>query len=615
MHITYGSRPQAHVGPGARARVGGFPLVSMLRRAGAALVLSAASLVATGIAGPGSPAIAAAGPCGPASLMAVSTTNNNLFRWTAQNAATPSWSGSSQVGSNWSGIRLMAAEDGWASQSWPGSAAAKLYAIDTAGNLKLYTFNGSTYTGGSVIGTGFASTTRLLAAGGGVLYTVRSDGGLYWNRYLGNPITAGYQRIGTSWGQFTRVISGGNGIIYAVRPNGELAWYRHQTPAYPEGNWLGPRTVGNGWNSLRDIVSAGDGILYGINSSQQLVKYNHLGAQTGAVSWLNGGNPTVIGQGWGSYNRLTVNPRACANPTPARQDSLDRTVYFVHGIDALIAPAGAPGADCGQTGGGTWGSAIPRFRALGYSGPLRTVAYYYGDTDCSTFISDVTRVDQHASISSIGFRFAWFIYENHSQFGEPIDVVAHSMGGLITRVALDYTQRGVRVSSQAPPPMLLVEDVTTLATPHLGSPLSAPACAAWSQQCRDMIPGSSFLQSLTGVNPQSAMGTDWTLIGSISDEHVPWPSALARYEQGLPGAMSPGHVVGYLSGGLKHSDVTKGTGSCCFEVQHWDYHGRSLFPDDAPATGSVLFPAAKVSFMPGIPIDWAYNSTRLWSEW
>ena len=48
--------------------------------------------------------------------------------------------------------------------------------------------------------------------------------------------------------------------------------------------------------------------------------------------------------------------------------------------------------------------------------------------------------------------------------GKPVDIVAHSMGGLITRVALLGSAQGW----EGFPPKLDVNNVVTLSTPHRG---------------------------------------------------------------------------------------------------------------------------------------------------
>jgi pimeloyl-ACP methyl ester carboxylesterase len=71
-----------------------------------------------------------------------------------------------------------------------------------------------------------------------------------------------------------------------------------------------------------------------------------------------------------------------------------------------------------------------------------------------------------------------------------VDVVGHSMGGLVATYALKHLDRGRRMRT-----------VVTLGTPHRGSPaLSAlPWPASWlSQSMMQMSPDSAFLRELNG---------------------------------------------------------------------------------------------------------------------
>ncbi|WP_345943030.1 hypothetical protein [Streptomyces sp. SID2119] len=61
-------------------------------------------------------------------------------------------------------------------------------------------------------------------------------------------------------------------------------------------------------------------------------------------------------------------------------------------------------------------------------------------------------------------KFANHISTNYTKRGIKVDVVAHSMGGLVVRAALHYTHK------RAPgfPKKLYIEDIVTLGTPHAG---------------------------------------------------------------------------------------------------------------------------------------------------
>jgi hypothetical protein len=97
--------------------------------------------------------------------------------------------------------------------------------------------------------------------------------------------------------------------------------------------------------------------------------------------------------------------------------------------------------------------------------------------------------------------------------------------------------------------------VSTISTPHRGNAGWESPCS--TQQCNDMQPGSAFLDWLgalyngyqPGENPQSAMGTDWTLIGFDDDWVVPaWSAAAVNDSNNHYGSMPVGHKVIYGGG-------------------------------------------------------------------
>jgi len=156
-----------------------------------------------------------------------------------------------------------------------------------------------------------------------------------------------------------------------------------------------------------------------------------------------------------------------------------------------------------------------------------------------------------------------------------VDVVAHSMGGLVTRLALVGTANHVTstTSGKGFPPFLYIEDVATLSTPFWGaSDLGQTFCSISPDvQCNQMKPGSTFYTSWINRpgasnrvgwdNPQSAMGTDWTLIGSEDDDFmVPEESAVD-----LKASFHASHKLVYRAGsGLDHSqmsEITTGRGN------------------------------------------------------
>ncbi len=142
---------------------------------------------------------------------------------------------------------------------------------------------------------------------------------------------------------------------------------------------------------------------------------------------------------------------------------------------------------------------------------LVTIGYYAGDLECDLYIEGYQSVTNNTSISDIADAFAMLVKEQFHDNDVPrVQVAAHSMGGLITRDAID------RYGSD-----LNITDVATFGTPHNGA-AKATLCTLvpWtaSRQCEEMKEGSDFLSGLE-ENPQSAtQGTHWMLVGSDDDE-------------------------------------------------------------------------------------------------
>lgn len=265
---------------------------------------------------------------------------------------------------------------------------------------------------------------------------------------------------------------------------------------------------------------------------------------------------------------------ALALAAPA--SAADRPVYFVHGWNLNA-----------NTKCSMWDTMMKSFRAWGLKGSanlsttapgvvrFHTVGYYHGDQGCNTKI-DVSgdhskvlgpqeptsgpqphREGSHTAntpIEHIAHHLAWSIYDSYSVLGRPVDVVAHSMGGLAIRYALAATARGVADF----PPYLLVEDVVTLGTPHGGWRVRA----AIGRQNEQMIPGSSFLKSLTkyGFNPQGRGGTDWTTVGSDDDTAVAADRAVGTDRDRTPRDKYVGsrHKIWYTAvNHIEHSDYYK----------------------------------------------------------
>jgi triacylglycerol esterase/lipase EstA (alpha/beta hydrolase family) len=196
-------------------------------------------------------------------------------------------------------------------------------------------------------------------------------------------------------------------------------------------------------------------------------------------------------------------------------------IVFVHGFYADKCPGlNVATAMAGPTA---------ELKAIGWTGTLDAVSYYACDQGGSRIGSDT--VD--TPIGTIARQLANYIYDTYTSHGQTVDIVAHSMGGLVARTALDFTK--LQVSGF--PPSLLVKRVVTFSTPFTGvglSTIQAVPGLAGTYQARQVASGSYLLQRLSNAGPPAGTGgTDWLVIGSSGGcDVVPGPSAV-----GLPGAL------------------------------------------------------------------------------
>lgn len=194
-------------------------------------------------------------------------------------------------------------------------------------------------------------------------------------------------------------------------------------------------------------------------------------------------------------------------------------VVFIHGFLLNTCPGTNPNS--------TFAGAVTALKARNYRGPNDMINYYACDSKGSNiqqsgdpkayfpggdYAGGGGNTD-NTDLRHIAYQLAWYLYDTYSSRGRTVEVVAHSMGGLIIRWALYQVQ----ARNSLFPPVLYVQDVVTISTPHNGTKddYNNVSWCPSSLQCKQMLPGSPFLTELraSGMNPQGTGGTDWTVMG------------------------------------------------------------------------------------------------------
>lgn len=218
---------------------------------------------------------------------------------------------------------------------------------------------------------------------------------------------------------------------------------------------------------------------------------------------------------------LLLIPASPAHAKEQKDDGVARAVIFVHGID----PWGNNEADCGQ-----WDSAKKELREnWGYKGEMVTWGYYKGSKNCDDSYPGTVNTD----LRTVGKELAAYIEKNWGSKGLAVDIVAHSMGGIVTREAIIQSNTQERDVS--------VEDVVTMGTPNQGAPFAGLCSSRQCEQIRPTDGGSDRNWYLWARNLLSQKGTrlhetpggtDWSTIGSEGDLVVsPYSSTSGIYVQ------------------------------------------------------------------------------------
>jgi pimeloyl-ACP methyl ester carboxylesterase len=202
----------------------------------------------------------------------------------------------------------------------------------------------------------------------------------------------------------------------------------------------------------------------------------------------------------------------------------DTPILLVHGYGDH-----AEGKDCN---GSTWSKALAYYQRAGGRDrdSMTTIGYYTGDrqadghgSGCDVKVASATNA---TPIQEIAKELANHIDAAYTSKRQPVNIIAHSMGGLITRVALLGSAQGWK---GFPHRKLNVDNVVTLSTPHRGV---AKPSANDDRQWKQMDAGSGFMTRLheqgSELGDDWANGTDWSLVGSDEDGVVSFQSAIDK---------------------------------------------------------------------------------------
>lgn len=255
---------------------------------------------------------------------------------------------------------------------------------------------------------------------------------------------------------------------------------------------------------------------------------------------------------------VTAAPAVAAAPEPQ--------LLLVHGHGAP-----AEGKDCN---GATWDEALDYYTSEGSLSRdgITTVAYYEGNAsggpNAGNCDARVASASKDTKIQSIARDFANYVHDTYTSKDKPVNIAAHSMGGLVTRVALLGTAEGW----SGFPPSMDVDNVVTAGTPHQGVKKDRDdSTAQWDQMER----GSGFLDALHAdgreLGDAWTDGTDWTVVGSAEDGVVSYDSSIDKGNRA-------DQKFGYLShdsgtAAVSHSGIREITGPHTYEMHYWHASG------------------------------------------
>jgi hypothetical protein len=136
------------------------------------------------------------------------------------------------------------------------------------------------------VGDGWkAGVQNVYPAGQNAIYTLSDNGDLRWFWHTG-VLDGSYrwrepsQLVGTGWNEFAKIVPMDKGVIYGIYPNGDVRWHRHLNYMTGQGGtgdsaWAKSKLVQSGFDKYRTVFGGGNGVLYAVGNDGKLYWYRH----------------------------------------------------------------------------------------------------------------------------------------------------------------------------------------------------------------------------------------------------------------------------------------------------------------------------------------------------
>ena len=213
-------------------------------------------------------------------------------------------------------------------------------------------------------------------------------------------------------------------------------------------------------------------------------------------------------------------------------------VLFLHGVDGSSSGANGSGINGDCRANNNWGDSLSLLGDSNHQwvGNLITLGYYSGDHDCDASIrtsADAYRCNgYHDSVTGsnneddlhLACLLAWYIWDNYTVNTWTVNIVAHSLGGVLLKEALYKTGQATTGPTKNHdshfPAYLFIDHAVTIASPLGGIPLSGAHFLCSCTEVSELeFPGGAIYNDLTsqdGRNASGLEGTTWLMEGQAN---------------------------------------------------------------------------------------------------